>query len=245
MRRRLIIWVVLFLLSTLSVLGAVDAWRITAHLGTEADLEQEVIVYYGDKDHPVEAVTEDMRITGEYLEYRRKEALFVAKGNIELTQEQPKFRRLTAAEVTYNTENGDIAMPLGGQIRFGPEKADFKADKITGNINREVFSARGNCVLANQDGVLTAEEMDGNLVNGNLTAQKQVVFKGHSILAKGGLVVYYQKEGHIVFRENPWVSRGKEVFTAQEIIYDIKTKKIKAKGPVEYKSGPAATGGAK
>lgn len=243
MRKRLLPWTVLFLLSTLSVYGAVDSWKITTLIGTEADLEKEIIIYYGDRENRVEAVSDDMRFSSGHLEFRRNEALFVAKGNVEFVQEKPEFRRLNAEELTYNTENGDIALQAGGKIHFEPEKADFQAGKITGNLKREVFSARGNCVLTNPDGVLTAEEMDGNLVDGNLTAQKQVVFKGKSILAKGELVVYYQKEGRIVFRGNPWVSRGKEVFTAQEIIYDLTTQKVRAKGPVEYKSGPASAGG--
>ena len=46
------------------------------------------VIVYGDKDHPVEAVTEDAPYR-RILEYRRKEV--VCKGNIELTQNNRSF----------------------------------------------------------------------------------------------------------------------------------------------------------
>lgn len=127
-------------------------------------------------------------------------------------------------------------MPMGGKIRLGPEQTTLEALKITGNMQTETMNAEEKCVLTDPDGVITSRFIDGDAKKGQFTARENVVFTGKNLKIQSGRAVYYSKEKRTHFLDKPIVTRDKEVFTATEIIYDLKNNKVKAIGPVEYRS---------
>lgn len=232
-------WIAAALLISLPVLGAVESWQIKAPRGTDVDLEKETVLYYGSAKTLVEALAQDIRLVGETLEYQRKNGRFIAKGQVVLTRTLPKFREFTGSLMIYDELKEDFQMPTGGKVRLGPEQSTLDSSKISGNIGTELFYAEGNCVLTDPNGVLTSRFMDGDCKKGQFNAREQVVFVGKNMQVRSGRAIYYQKENRTHFFEKPVVTRDKEIFTAAEIIYDLKSNKVKAIGPVEYRSQSA------
>lgn len=229
-------WMILVLLASIPALAAVDAWQIKAPRGTDIDLETETIQYYGDAQNPVEAVGKDSRLMGETLEYQRKSGRFIAKGQVVLTRSQPKLREYSGALLFYDEPTGEFQMPMGGKIRLAQEQMTLEASRFSGNARSELFQAEGSCKLVDQNGVLTSDRMEGDAGKGQFFAEENVIFTGKNVTIRSKRAIYHQKERQTRFLDKPVVTRDKEVFTATEIIYDLKANKVKAIGPVEYRS---------
>lgn len=229
-------WVFLLFCVTIPLLigAAGKNWIVKAPGGSDADLEQNTISYYGADNLPVELTTEDgMVLHANQLDYRQKEETFHGIGNVDLLKSQPKLRELIGSDLFYDSLKDDFAMASGGQIKFGPEQTSLSAGVINGNLKKETFIASNNCRLTDTNGVLTSNRMDGDNSTGIFNAYEQVVFVGKKAVIHSGAAVYYQKDNKADFTDKPTVTQDDKVFSATEIVYDMKNNRIKAIGPVQ------------
>ena len=236
-------WLFLMILVVVPIVCAAETWQINAPGGTEIDLEREVVFYYGDGSNQVEAVMDRTTLSGDRLEFYRGESRLVAKGRVLLRRERPEFWEFYGPEMVYNSQSQEVLMRTGGKVIFGEKRSILEAGEFSGNLKEQSFSANRKCLLSDKDGTLFSDRMNGDLDSGIFVAKDKVVFQTENLTVQAKQAIYNQKIDIVKFSGKPLVTRGKETFTAVEISYDRKNKKIKATGPVEYKSQNASAGG--
>jgi lipopolysaccharide assembly outer membrane protein LptD (OstA) len=235
-------WLFLVILVVVPIVCAAEAWQINAPGGTEIDLEREVVFYYGAGSNQVEAVLDRTTLFGDRLEFYRLESRLVAKGRVLLRREQPEFWEFSGSEIVYDSQKQEVLLRTGGKVVFGEKRSKLEAGEFSGNLKEQKFIANRQCLLSDRDGTLFSNQMNADLNSGMFVAKDNVVFQTENLTVRAKKAVYNQKSDIVKFSGKPLVTRGKETFTAVEISYDRRNKKIKATGPVEYKSQNASIG---
>jgi lipopolysaccharide export system protein LptA len=116
----------------------------------------------------------------------------------------------------------------------------IKSDQLVVNNKDRTFSYSGNVEVTQGDLMLSAQLLDGTYDEKNqikdLTARRNVIIvKGEDIRASGEQAVYDKGSETVVLTENPELSQGGSILTADRIRIFLKENRSVAEGQVRVK----------
>jgi lipopolysaccharide export system protein LptA len=215
-------------------LTANQPMELVAPNGGELDLKRNVMKYYASKTAPVEVRWDNYVLEATYLEYNRNQALIKGTGRIKLTQTKPVLRTLRSEE---------IMLDLNKEIYIASQNVRFDYDRQTTvtAAQLEWEQARGRVLFSGrplivyQDWKLSGETVEGLMTDGLFTIAGSVKALSQDMVITAGKLIFNRQTEQYLLQERPVLVKGVNQLTATEIIYDVKTQTVSAKGVVQSK----------
>lgn len=216
----------------LVVVGAgwtANSLELSAPGGGEMDLDKNLAQYYGTNDQPVKAHWNNLRLQTDYLEYHHLKELVKAKGQVELVQEVPVQQRLTCLEL--EVDLAQERMIASGEIMAQlDEGTTVFGGYLQWERGRDWVQVLREPRVEYQEWTISGDVVEGHPERGLWTISGRVVGVSEDTIVKAGKLIA-DRQGEVFYlQENPVVIRGQNEVTAPEIIYNLKTKKVLAKG---------------
>lgn len=228
--------ITVILLVFLSSIGwaAGSELELIAPGGGEMDMEKNLVKYYSAGSQPVEARWENSKLFANYLEYYRDQELIKAKDKVKLVEIAPGKRVLNCGELNLEVKRDFLVarnqvllqMDADSSATGGVLEWDRVGDKMK-------FSEKP--VIHSKEWRINSELIEGQPNKGIYTLSGPINATDGEAVAKAGKAIYNQNTGQIFFQDNPVFTRGKNEMKATEIIYELNTKKVSAKGLVTSK----------
>ena len=174
------------------------------------------------------AVQAERQLTGDKLDFTETEKgrVFKAVGNVELIYDQI---RVTAEDVgIYRRYNGEIEFRKNVKIYY--QEYTAQADKLTGNLEDEVFHLKGNAQLKGNEAYLEAEKIDFYQAEDRMEAEGEVYVEYQDFWAEADQMVYYLDREYIELSGNVKGERNGEKFSSETAEINQKTEEITLKG---------------
>ncbi|MGE5607447.1 MAG: hypothetical protein ACM3YE_17380 [Bacteroidota bacterium] len=221
--------IVLLLLST-TVLAETEL-ELVAPGGGEADLQENVMKYYADGTNLVVVNWDNYKLEAQSLEYQHQKSTLQGIGMVKLIQKEP-YRELKSEQV-FADLNRDYFKASGSvKIRYD-DTTNISGGHLDWESRTERFNITGDVVVYFSGWKMTGEKIEGNMNSGIFTifGPVQAINKENSMRA--GRAIFNRSIEKLTLLENPVVINGKNELSANEIVYDLKTKKVSASGVVK------------
>jgi len=221
------------------VLCAGIAWaagdlQLTAPGGGEFDLVQNVAKYYGTRSEPVEARWDNYRLSADYVEYYHTERLIIARGHVVIEENASEKRRIQAEEMRFDITKNLLVAKEEVMIRVGDaicgQGGYLEWDRVNDRLK-----LTDNLQIEYGDWKITGKAVEGQLEAGLMTITGPVHGVNQDTVIKAGRLTAERRKEVFYLQDNPVVIRGKNELSAAEITYDLKTKKVSAKGILKTK----------
>jgi lipopolysaccharide export system protein LptA len=206
--------------------------ELTAPGGGEMDLSRNVAKYFGTSTQPVAAQWKDYMLQTDYLEYDRTAEIVRGKGNVRLIENQPEKRSVRCNEITVDLQKEWIAASQEIIVQLD-DKTTASGGYLEWDRLNDWFKLTQEPQLCYQDWKLTGKVMEGKPGQGVMTMTGLVYGESKDIIVKGGKLIIDRKAEKLYLQDNPVIIQGKNELHASEIIYDLKTKKVFAKGMIK------------
>lgn len=213
--------------------GATGSLDLVAPGGGEMDLDKNVAQYYGNDDQRVEANWENLRLQADYLEYDQLNELVKAKSRVELIRKNAAFRQRIISQALEADLTREIMTAEGEVGAWLEEGTAVFGGYLRWERSRDWVQVRRNPWIEYQEWTIHGNLVEGQPEGGIWTISGQVVGVSADTTFKAGKLIVDRGTGKFYLQENPVVVRGANEVTAAEIIYDLKTKKVSAKGSMK------------
>lgn len=208
--------------------------EMTAPGGGEMDLSKNVVKYFGTSTHPVTAQWKDYTLHADYLEYNRAAESVHGKGKISLSQSLPDKRTLKCNEIDVDLQK-ELIIASREIVAQLDNQTTVTGGLLEWSKQNDWFKLTQNPQIFYKDWKLTGNVIEGKPVQGIITITGQIYGTSKDMVIKGGKLKVDRKAEQIYLQDNPIVIQGKNELSASEIIYDLKTKKVSAKGIIKSK----------
>lgn len=233
MVKKILLWTVCLLLLG-GIVWAAGEPQLTAPGGGELDLVQNVVKYYGTRSQQVEARWGDYQLLADYLEHYHTQGLIVARGNVVINQNASEKR---------SVQSGEMRFDLNKNLLIAKEQVMIQLDNTIraqgGYLEWDRANDRFKLINSPQieylDWKITGKAVEGQLGPGLITITGPVYGANQDTLIKAGQLIAERQKEVFYLKDNPVVIRGKNELSATEIVYDLKTKKVSAKGILKTK----------
>jgi len=202
--------------------------------GGEMDLRQNVVKYYAVDAKPVEARWEKSVLNADYLEYYRETELIDAKDRVKLTRTDVTPRVLACNELQLYLRRDFLKAGGGVTLELEPTTS-LSGESLEWDHANDKFSLTGKPVINYKEWQVFGEAVEGHPDAGAFTILGPAKATDGEAVIKAGCIIFNRKAEELILRENPIFLKGENELTATEIIYDLKTKKLSAKGLVKSK----------
>jgi len=168
------------------------------------------------------------KLNGDKLDFEQTEAgqVFTAAGNVELIYDE---LRITAAEEgIYRRYNGEIEFRKNVKLYY--QSYTGQADKLTGNLEEEIFHLIGNAQIEGENSYLEADKIDFYQVQQKIVAQGNAYLEYNNFWAEADQISYFLDQELITLTGNVKGERNGESFTAQSAEINQKTETVKLTG---------------
>ncbi len=210
----------------------VEEPRLSAPGGSEIDLLQNVTQCFGTEAKPVEARWKTYSIEAKYLEYSRKEDMIRAKNSVKIKQNIPVYRVVTCNELFLDLKRDILTSQKEVKIVYD-EKTSLEGDSLEWDRRNDRVKVAGTAQICYQDWKITGERIEGQLNKGVFVFYGPVKGTGEDSSLSAGQVLVDLAADKLFLKDNPVVVQGKNKFTADEIVYDLKTRKVSSKSGTE------------
>lgn len=210
---------------------AAEALEIAAPGGGEFDFESNVAKYYADGDQLVEAHWSNYTFLSEYIEYNRDSEIVKGHGKVTVTQNPSKPRILHCNEFSYDRRSDYLT--TSGNVRFNDPDSTLSGERFGWDHKNDSFTLEEQPKFTYQDWTVRGSRMDGQIEKGLVNVSGPAEATNGDISARGGKIVFNRAAGKLTVQDKPVLVRNKTEMTATEIVYDLKTKKVSAVGPVQ------------
>jgi len=223
----------LFLLA--GIAWAAGEPQLTAPGGGEFDLVQNVVKYYGISSRQVEARWGDYQLLADYLEYHHTQRMIVARGRVVIYQNNtPEKRKVQSAEITFDLNKNLIIAKEQVMIQVDTS-IRAQGGYLEWDRANDQFKLMNDPQIEYDDWKITGKIVEGQLKSGIMTLIGPVYGANQDTVIKAGRLIAERQKEVFYLQDNPVVIRGKNELSANEIIYDLKTKKVSAKGILKTK----------
>ncbi|HYH04618.1 MAG TPA: LptA/OstA family protein [Bacillota bacterium] len=208
--------------------------ELSAPGGGEMDMGKNLMKYYASASKPVVVTWDNYILESDYLEYYRSQSVLNGKKRVKLVQSKPVLRTL---------KSGAIHLELDREFYTATEDVSMLYDNqttITGG-KLEWDQARGTMKLSEKPLIIYQNwKISGNLVEGQMerglfTVTGEVQALNGEINIRAGKLTFNRVTEEYFLEDHPVLVKGQSQLTATEIIYNVKTQKVSAKGLVQSK----------
>lgn len=229
-QHELVVWIALCIAIGTGWSG--NQLELSAPGGGEMDMAKNLMKYYASASEPVVVTWDNYILESDYLEYYRNQSVLNGKKRVKLVQTKPVVRTL---------KSGAIHLELEREFYTATEDVSMQYDKqitITGG-KLEWDQARGTLKLSEKPVIIYENwEISGNLIEG-LMNQELFTITGNvqalngEINIKAGKLTFNRAKEEYFLQDHPVLVKGQSELTATEIVYNVKTQKVSAKGLVQ------------
>jgi lipopolysaccharide export system protein LptA len=226
---------VLLVIGLLFCVGLIDqALEVIAPGGGDVDLEKNVMKYYASGGKPVVARWENYVLETAYLEYNRNQAIIKGRKQVKLTMTKPTRQVLKSEAINLDLNRKLYSASQNVVFEHDPDTS-FTAEKLDWDQAHGKIVLSGQPVLTYQDWKISGETMEGRMTEGLFTVNGSVKAVNQDITIRAGKLTFNRQTGLYTLEDHPVLVKGSNELTATAIIYDLKTKKVSAKGEVQSK----------
>jgi lipopolysaccharide export system protein LptA len=205
-----------------------DQPKLIAPGGAEIDFVHNITKCFGTGINPVEAHWKNFSVEANYLEYNRGEGTARAIGKAKIIQEIPIYRIVTCRRVFLDLKQEFITAEKEVTI-FDGEDTSLTGDSLEWDRKNDFIKVAGSTHISYQDWQIDGERIEGQINKGLFTFFGPVKGAGTDTSFKAGQIIFDRSSEKIFLKNNPSVIQGKNQFTAFEIVYDLKTRKVSTK----------------
>jgi len=212
--------------------GALKAPEFVAPGGAECDLKQGIIKYYANGSQLIEANWEQMNFRAKYLEYYKNSEILNAKQQVKITETMNTIKTLSCDELNYQHKNAVIT---------AKQKVSLQANDLLISGQLLIWERKNNLArlsgapkLVYQDWEIIGSKFEAKLDQELFNIFGPVSGKNQELIFQADQVLFDRKQQKIYLEGNVVIVRQeREELTANKVIYDLKTKKFRAVGPVK------------
>lgn len=220
-------------------------WEIYAPAGSDIDFEAERVIYFGTEKEPVLITSSkyQLRLTAGEVEYDKKKEIFHARKKVTFEGEYRKESLMDlnarGEELLYLVKEEKLVFPAGGEFYLKEDEKKetrLKANWLVLSLQKGLahsFEAAGGFILTRDGWRLSGESMVGNMAEGALSATGNINFQYQEITGEAERLTFIENQNELRLTGNPVIHRGDDSFEGAELIYNVKTGRIKAAGPVK------------
>ncbi|TDO95107.1 lipopolysaccharide export system protein LptA [Halanaerobium saccharolyticum] len=167
-------------------------------------------------------------LNGDKLNFEQTEQgqVFRAAGNVELIYDE--LRITAAGEGIYRRYNGEIEFRKNVKLYY--QNFTGQADKLTGNVEEEIFHLIGNAQIEGENSYLEADRIDFYQGQQKIVAQGNAYLEYQNFWAEADKISYFLDQELITLTGNVKGERNGESFTAQSAEINQKTETVKLTG---------------
>lgn len=220
-------------------------WEVVAPAGSEMDLKEDKLVYFGTETSPVVLTSSvnSFKLTAQRVEYFKGREVFFAQGKVVVEGEDlslpPQRFFAFGEEVIYTVNQGELEFTRGGTVRnqegdtLRGERILIFLDKEESTQKVESFEVSGGFELLGNKGRMTGDTLKGEVRQGLMEATGKIDFQYNETSGTAEKAIYSDrsKEGHLL--GSPVIYQGDDHITGEKIIYYLDTEQIKVIGPVK------------
>lgn len=221
--------IIILLFST--VVSAEAELELVAPGGGEADLQENVMKYYGDGSNLVVATWGNFKLEAQSLECQNAKSILKGNGMIKLTQKEP-YRELRSEQIFADLNREHFKAKGSVKIKYD-ETTNISGEHLDWESQTERFNITGDVIVNYSEWKMTGEKIEGNINSGIFTIYGPIQAISKENCMRAGRVIFDRTIEKITLLENPVVINGKNELSATEIVYDLKTKKVSASGLVK------------
>jgi lipopolysaccharide export system protein LptA len=211
---------------------AADRLELSAPGGGELDLGNNLMKYYGAGSDPVTVRWGDRLLQADYLEYHRSREIFKGKGRVRLSQSAPTLRVINCGSIQAELTSDYFTAGDGVELRYDSNTA-LKSASLEWSRTKDTVKFVGNPLIIYQAWQISGSRIEGRLNAGIFTFFGPVEGTNGADRFRAGRIIFNRAEEKLILQERPAFIRGKNEMIANEIVYDLKTRKISANGPVQ------------
>jgi len=225
--------------------NSVHQWEIKAPAGSEMDLKEDKLLYFGTAESPVTltSAANSFKLTALQVVYYRGREMFFAQGEVVIDGEDPGSPSqrfvVTGEEVIYLVDRGELELPQGGTVQ-NPQGDTLRASRIlifldTHSSVQEIksFEASGGFELSGVKGRLTGDALRGDNRQGFMEATGDIYFQYSELSGTAEKAVYSEDHKEVHLLGEPLLYQGEDYITGEKIIYHLDTEQVKVIGPVK------------
>lgn len=206
--------------------------RLTAPGGAETDLNSSITKCYGIANKPVEAHWKNYSLGANYLEYNRKEGTVHGQGKVKILQHSPTDRVINCEEMFLVLEKEFFVAQKDVKIIYD-ENTSLSGDALEWDRKSDMVTVTGTPQLKHKDWLVDADRIEGQVNGGIITFFGPVKGVGSDASFTAGKVIFDRPQDKIFLKNNPVVVQGKNVLSAPEMVYDLKTRKFSTKSDLK------------
>lgn len=234
MVKRIQTWAVSAFILFAGIGWAAGELKLIAPGGGEMDMEKNVVKYYAAGTQLVEAHWEKYDLYTNYLEYYREQEVIKAKEKVKLIDNTQGKRVLYCDDLSLDVQKDFLVARANVLIELDVENS-VSGGLLEWNRTADNLKLTEKPVIIDKGWKVTGKYLEGQPKKGLFTMNGPVDATNGEVVAKAGKMIYNQQTEQLFFKDNPVLVRGKSEMTATEIIYDLKTEKVSAKGMVNSK----------
>jgi lipopolysaccharide transport protein LptA len=234
MRKKYLPQVLLALVLLFGVGFTNQALEVVAPGGGDLDLKKNIMKYYASGVNPVVVRWGNYVLETTFLEYNRDQAVIKGRKRVKLTLTKPMLRVLKCEEINLDLKRECYSASQKVRIDYDQETF-ITADKLDWDQTHGKMLLSGQPVIVYQDWTINGETVEGRMTEGLLIVTGAVKARNQDITIRAGKLTFNRQTGLYTLEDHPVLVKGSNELTATAIIYDIKTKKVSAKGEVQSK----------
>ena len=212
---------------------AVEDMELLAPGGGELDLSQNMMKYFSAGNQPVTVQWGVNNLETGYLEYYRDQALIKGKDRVKLTQSAPEIRVLKSTNILVEINRDYFLATEDVNLRYDAQTA-INCSNLEWDQKKDLLNITGKPELFYQDWKLTGERIEGHSKRGIFTFFGPIMaINSKQETIRAGKLVFDREKEKLFLTDHPVFLSGKNEMTANEMVYDLKLKKLTANGPVK------------
>ncbi len=214
------------------VWGALKAPDFIAPGGAECDLKQGIIKYYAAGTELIEANWNQVNFKARYLEYNQKTEILNAKMQVKIVEKTEMVKTLSCQELVY--EHKKELITAKEMVKLTSNELVLTGEFLNWERNKNLATISGSPKLIYLDWEIVGSKFEAELLRELCTVYGPVSGKNSELTFQADKVIFDRKQEKVNLEDNVLIVRqGREELMANKIVYDLKTKKFKAIGPVK------------
>ena len=205
-----------------------DQPKLTAPGGAEMDLVRNTTKCFGTSAKPVEAFWRDFNVEVNYLEYNRNNETVLGQGKARMIQNSPVYRVITCDKFFYDRKREYIKAEKEVKLIYDDDTS-LNGDLLEWDRGNDLVKVMGTPQINYKDWQIDGERIEGQVNKGIFIFFGPVKGVGADGSFNAGQIVFDRFQDKVFLKDNPVVFQGKNQFTAPEIVYDLKTRKVTTK----------------
>ncbi|HEY8464203.1 MAG TPA: LptA/OstA family protein [Bacillota bacterium] len=206
--------------------------ELTAPGGGEMDLGKNLMKYYASGSQLVTVRWDNYILEAAYLEYYRNQSVLNGKDRVKLIQTKPETRVLTSGVIQLKL-NSNFYTASQDVVLTYDQKTRISGGELEWDQARSKVRLTGEPLIVYGDWKISGTQIEGLIDQGLFMVTGKVRAANNEITIVAGKLTFDRRTEQYILENNPELVKGQSRLTASEIVYNLKTKKISAKGMVQ------------